>query len=157
MGSASGGQKHEIEAQRLGLGYNSAAWNDIRLRVHETGGNTVRMLVCSHPSVDYIVCSHCGQVSTWSTAAKHTCKLQEKSIRQIKIANQYLTEGNDGVGGAVGGADEARHHDQCLQRAKADVDKNSSAKEMPVEEGTNDDVAGEGASETKKPAKRLRR
>ena len=139
------------------MGYNSAPWNDIRLRVHETGGNTVRMLVCSHPSVDYIVCSHCGQVTTWSTAAKNTCKLQEKSIRQIKIANQYLKEGNDGVGGAVGGADEAAHHDECLQRAKADVDNELSAEEMPVAGGKNNHVLGEVGSEKKKATKRRRR
>ena len=152
VGSASGGQKHEIEAQRLGLGYASADWKEVRLRVHETGGKTVRMLVCSVPFVDYIVCSRCGQVTTWSTAAKHTCDLQEESIRQIKIANQYLKEGNAGVGGAVGGADVAAHHDECFQRAKADVDKETSAEEMAVAGGADDKSRGEGdAEKTKKP------
>ena len=89
--------------------------------------------------------------------AKHTCELQEKSIRQIKIANQYLKEGKDGVGGAVGGADEAEHHEECLQRAKAAVDKEPSAEEMAVAGGADGNGLGEGGSEKKKATKRRRR
>ena len=45
-----GGQKHEFKAQAMCLGFSSADWNKVRLRVHKTCGRTMRMLVFLIPA-----------------------------------------------------------------------------------------------------------
>ena len=98
-GSKPAGRKYEMHACVCGHGYDALPPHRVRVRMHKEGvdGNILAIcLVAPIPRINFIVCSLCGDATTWNSAGKHKYGDDQDEVIESQDALCEILSGTHG-------------------------------------------------------------